>query len=712
MALNSLLYPVPFESLLGFMSRLGSRNHYEGTNWYKALLPPPITELNLLRSAEHYNILSRLTLLSTDVLQSLTLSNFAPIFNEMDRVVRGNHVKPAEVDQIDSYDQAWSRQALSRYVRGSNKEQVCPLCWLDCPTFLLPWSLRIVTTCPRHLVLLVDRCAKCNRLLRLDVVTGTCAHCAAHLSSYPTTTIEGHWPSILLTSLVWRCLGLIKWVSGDLANITSNDTTQAPSPHAIYDSPFPSTHPLRKAKPATLLSFLWRFSQVLTARDPTHPLLDPSLMLPGTSWDPTRPEQSNPGAPSTFRSSGVSQCITPQQIDPRNADVAQLHGALVAIFRLLYEWPESWYFTLGRQASAEIHNKRQVSLLQLLAHSFSGIEWEWLANGWRSYMEEAIKIGSELPQSWLYQYRCALQHPEDKQSILPEATVWARLRCGRTSLRRLTDAGLIVTIPSSEVRRLALAGERYYYGYNVKVFVEHYITAQEVADLFGVSKYVLMNWVAKGVILPPECAPLTVRLGNDCLFGRAAIIQWRHELLNPLQVATLLGVSVETIYRWARLGVLPAHQGSTSKSKWFLRSTVAQFAAARSTHLTTRDAATILGITPRCLLRWVDAGWLKPAPSDKYNSNRLRFAREDIQGWRRDHVTTEEAAELLGMSVAAFRWHRRTGKLLLTTLHGARDGLGHRNWYRRSSVELQREHAHSLVKAREATKAQKQKSNK
>jgi hypothetical protein len=131
---------------------------------------------------------------------------------------------------------------------------VCPLCWREQPTLLLPWSLHHITTCPIPQVFLVDLCNVCGKQLAIDLRSGTCAHCEYELRRLPASMLDGSEEQKELTELLWSAIGC----------------SEIPFPPA-YPA-LPARHPFHQMQPAALLQFLWQGSQFVFNRDPENPL--------------------------------------------------------------------------------------------------------------------------------------------------------------------------------------------------------------------------------------------------------------------------------------------------------------------------------------------------------------------------------------------------------------------------------------------------------
>jgi len=93
--------------------------------------------------------------------------------------------------------------------QGNTREApaVCPACWGGRAVILLPWWLYHLTACPRHLILLRQRCAGCAEPLRLTAGRGDCARCGQTIAAMPTRSIAEDADGVEVSALVWRATG-------------------------------------------------------------------------------------------------------------------------------------------------------------------------------------------------------------------------------------------------------------------------------------------------------------------------------------------------------------------------------------------------------------------------------------------------------------------------------------------------------------------------
>jgi len=194
------LRPAPLESLGSLLQRLGEANHYRERTWLGGLLRRHPERPEVLRRVEDFQTLEALTGLEREELIGLTLHRFAPWYG-VDRHL--GRPLPGGVDYLcaplwpDIGTQGNTREAAA----------VCPACWGERAVILVPWWLHQVTACPRHGVLLRERCGGCGAPLRLTAGQAGCGPCGAAIGAMETRSLVGDADGRELSGLVWRATG-------------------------------------------------------------------------------------------------------------------------------------------------------------------------------------------------------------------------------------------------------------------------------------------------------------------------------------------------------------------------------------------------------------------------------------------------------------------------------------------------------------------------
>lgn len=199
MRLINLVPPNPYESLESHLAQLGQANHYTEKNWFYALIElPRETHVNFLYSEIYFERLSELVNLSVYTLRSMTLHRFVRNFYSPEAFLQ------LPTGQAEDHEGLrWEERGLSVFIGGTG-DKICPRCFEQNGTFLLPWVLRPITTCPTHQVLLLDICNACGQRLKLN--NSVCATCGQPVTQMKSIPINNDPMSTKLTELVWSAI--------------------------------------------------------------------------------------------------------------------------------------------------------------------------------------------------------------------------------------------------------------------------------------------------------------------------------------------------------------------------------------------------------------------------------------------------------------------------------------------------------------------------
>lgn len=749
MRLINLAKPIPLESMLSRLDRLGAANFYEEASWFRPLLSPPARpNPNTIREMEQYRELGDLTGLSREHLYALTLHRFASNYYLPEQIPDS---APGELD-APLWPQDTAGQGAARdYLLTSTDTRVCPECYRDTGAALLPWSLRFVTTCPLHKVLLVDRCEYCKEPLRFaggrEGVQGLCAACRADVGTFYAPSIEGHSPSLELTDLIWSAIGLSRPVATPTGTILVDPGVGNPAAFPPWRLPIAADNPLHAMHTATLFDFLRRMPSLILGQDPQSPIFDPQETLPGGlqgEWT---------GAP--------------RHIELKwQASVPIMHATLVAMWRLLRDWPQTWHETLARIAHVE-SGKRHAGqrFPQRLAEEFPGSRWEWLTTGVEAYLAKEALNNSDL-YPWLGYYRAAQRQPSTTLTPLLSQTEAARtmgvsasriqefiargqLRAtpspGTGSRREwaLVDALSIQALLATRASHFTLAQAATYVGVSedsvLSLIGVGLLTAEggpsvnessiwtfDVESLDASLEAIvgvvpvrqmsdegsgpdelslsdvmrIVSW--QGVKLPDLLAEVqsgTLPAYRDIesaglrqlLFERGTVLSWLshrkqpegREMLTAEQVRELLSCKPETLRRLSAAGLLVPVEEKQVGNQTHTRYDVADVKAFRARYVTTEVAAEILGVTQLTVQRWTRDGRV-PAVSGPAidGAQAYRYDRSVLDTWRRERLTVGEAMSLLGISKATISRWTLEGKL-----QSLDDMGGKQRWYSRADVE-------------------------
>ncbi len=147
------LPPLPHESLESLLGRLGAANRYPNQSWCLPLPQPPAPrDPNRLCHPAHLKAVGELFGLDPGEVPKLTLARFEPYLTG---------IRPRESEEqagVAAETAGNGRiEVLERYAHGQGRGKVCRECLRETGALMLPWSLRLVTACPAHRLLLSER---------------------------------------------------------------------------------------------------------------------------------------------------------------------------------------------------------------------------------------------------------------------------------------------------------------------------------------------------------------------------------------------------------------------------------------------------------------------------------------------------------------------------------------------------------------------------
>jgi predicted site-specific integrase-resolvase len=631
MLLNRLK-PHPLERLSSLLERLRWANYYEGAYWFAALLPSQLPQpLDYLCSQSHYAALAELTGLSVTELSQMTVHRLAAVVTPLSVA---QHTVALEPDIM-----TLGLSAQESYIHGSDYTKMCPLCWKERHVTLLPWLIRHITTCHIHQILLVDACAICHQPLRIDRVRGCCRTCATALGDLPVISITEHPASLDLTNTLWSAL------LNEQGEFVPSDVSIA------------QDHPLRFMHPWTFLTFLWQGFQLLSMYDRDNPLFQGDLLPANRIW--TRPLR------------GL-----------RTATVEQMHGALVAMWRLLIHWPETWYSGLERIAKKQVDAFDMRPFPAALAERFQGPEWHWLHQAWAQFMQWEMRTNAAVVP-WLRYYRAMYQRSHETPPLLSKREAARVLGVAEKRLQHLIDEGQVhptATPPRFSQRPwqlLEAAGV-----YQLRSVRDQYFTLAQTAMYIGTSDEQIVALVRAG-LLEAEHGPL-VDGQSIWRFEPQSVTTCLEQLIGHLPVRAV-SMADHTLVRYfphiqrtvtgmrcrfprlledLRDGTLPAARLTNQMSLtaiWCTAKDLVRYLATvrRRANMPLSVAAVCerLGCKAMTLKQLHASGLLLPIAQG--DGGRCKYLEDDVHTFLERYITSDEAATLLGVTqVTAQNWAR------------------------------------------------------
>jgi hypothetical protein len=133
---------------MGYILRLTERNRYETPTWIFKLINPQHKEDNqnckiIFEPTQYLNSLAHVINIQVDKLRQL--------------------IYPNASNSDGAYSSYFFGQEVSTYAIQITHLKICPDCLLEAPYCRRIWELPIITTCPTHKRLLIDKCPNCNK---------------------------------------------------------------------------------------------------------------------------------------------------------------------------------------------------------------------------------------------------------------------------------------------------------------------------------------------------------------------------------------------------------------------------------------------------------------------------------------------------------------------------------------------------------------------
>jgi hypothetical protein len=170
--LPSRVIPFPEEDLASLVCRSAQVMGYKYVQW---LLPPEEVPCSIgpvictLQSAVSYRILERLFLLSEERLYRTTFHRFTTQLQAPEETHLLNETGEIQRPVL-------TRITAQRFISSQQRTRVCPLCLAERESYgRLYWGILPVIVCPRHHIMLADRCPMCQE--KIPVLRSSLTRC-------------------------------------------------------------------------------------------------------------------------------------------------------------------------------------------------------------------------------------------------------------------------------------------------------------------------------------------------------------------------------------------------------------------------------------------------------------------------------------------------------------------------------------------------------
>ncbi len=174
----------PGESLQSLLARLSWLNDYDAPDTLSQILQEGRGKQGILkdkaslpRQAEMYQRLETLTSVSVSNLYAASTHRFANVLTPPD-----NSIQALEIPHGNS-SPLLAQSLASKQVRPTSAGQFCPLCLKDSSYHRLIWMPIAVSACLEHSCLLVDRCQQCSgKVSTREIIEMRCHKCKSNLA--------------------------------------------------------------------------------------------------------------------------------------------------------------------------------------------------------------------------------------------------------------------------------------------------------------------------------------------------------------------------------------------------------------------------------------------------------------------------------------------------------------------------------------------------
>lgn len=634
--------PTTNESLEQHLHRVRQACSYETARWWRDLVPPNAGPANLLHADQHMAALAAAIGRSPSEVAEMTVHRFAPAY----RAAEGT---PAS---------RWNSTDLLVYTLGSSREivgRVCPLCRAGRQTVLLPWSLRQVTTCPTHLVRLVDHCSNCNRPLQMNVKSGCCVSCGYNAARYASDTIATDPDAVAMTIAVWTAL---------------NCLPESFPPVGLVDA----NHPLARMAPHALLLYLWECALLLERRDPTHPFFD-----------------------NGRRNSSVLF---------RTRDVNDWHVLMLQAWRLLGSWPGEFNAALARIAAhEESTHQPQCHFPRFLFRRLADPSFAWLHDAWESFMYDALDVRPSTLRWYPFYREFHDRTGSTRPSLISKSDTASRLGTVAQTLHRFVAEGRLTPRVVPAVVRASGPWQRTFFDADevdaarreLESETRSALTIEQVADRLGVGRNNVQSLTAAKLI---PCRPSHSSGGNKTRYGSysapevdAALDGFiRHVPVRPCPKDDAEAVRVIGAYHVLagvgtlpellvsiKSGALPAFRDPDSRdltALWCERVVLVQYLGTlvpdgNLPRYTERDACMLLDCTLTSLRRWTAAGLLTSTVEEIPSGGQVTsYSGDDVRAFANRYVGLQTAAALLGVQYQSVQRGIRRGQYVGARVYG------------------------------------------
>lgn len=721
--LNRII-PLENESLGGIITRLGKINHYE-KNWYEKCAVADGVKKWRKNPSVSYRMKELIDLAQLTGLDFIELYN-ASIHN------LARNLFPDTAFEYENDVPFLKESFVRKHINYSNAKY-CPFCIAQGSGYLIQWHYSLVTSCPKHSVLLMDCCPECGGAVSEEEVVSGYHSCNAHLSNSRPTSIEENNDAKKAGLFIGYLLG----------TVDKSSISKLPDP-------------ILSLSPPLLYTLIYAFAQAVRM------LKKPSVLL----------------ATDMLGCDQEGLMNMPRQ-----------HILVSAAFKMMLDWPKNFImflreyriqqgprYTLGlNQEFKSLRRLLQSLEIEFVQQAFSDFlldEWDGLLDSrvkeFRQHtnmvndkkylsIEDAAtmlklgrrpltllvennilrnkKISSQKHYYYLLERKSVeelakkrdeyftLKEAADRLGIIP-LEVTELIKAGFLEQSELIKGSSLVFINKLELHSLE---SRFLCGLEA---IEsepggpnQYVSIHEAASIlqfyhFPVAK--ILGLIEEGTFMT---FVFSESKGLSCLRLRLTEVQEYYDLLSketaddgdplgePLELRTrskevllscyrtarLLGVSTLVIDSWDEAGILTFTKRQNRSGNLVKCLRVADYLRFRREYLFTEQAAEYLKITPSTLLRWLHLGRVSSCNGAiNKRGKRYLFKKTELERFTPDNrLTAEEVAAELEVSAGSV--HRLVVDKRLIPISGSGIDEFKQHLFLRSDIEKYKVNKERLI---------------
>jgi predicted HTH domain antitoxin len=624
------------ESLVSFLTRVGKTNFYQPPSILAEIILDGVGEetyrkdrIDLPRQTAVFERIAHLTQVTCLQLYEVSAHRFARVLTPPESEIStlelaGNHVVPL-----------LSQGASQKQVRSTFASQYCPICVQQHPYHRLIWYSVATSVCLEHKCLLTNQCYNCNGQVHVqDIVNAHCSQCDVELAKAPHIDISEDEIGFLSQQVIQG------WLLDISVSLPREDYLPPHPPRVLF----------------RIIDGLHFTAHRLAGLGRTHlhtlPAHHDTLAVP-------------------FKADAHS--LTPYQS----------FCAYTTAFKGIIDWPKGFYEFLDAQhdqySKAGRKGRIQKDFGAMYSHWFQR-QWQHAAfdfvqDAFNLYIAERYGISSSILHSDRFR-----RTPELLRKFGDVSINYAAEIAGVTpaTIYRLIHSGQLKTTPgnSSFVRQADILRLRDTWNF--------FVGLEEATQALGMSEEVVLGMVDIG-LLPSEQSPgigfLSWKFNEKVLcqlldnIKKHAPVYKEHEdvsvpslnLVDASRLLTNVGLNAASIIALVADGKLHAYRQPnlpfSCKDLLFSPRDIHAFVKAMLAErgwLSRKDVTRHLKVKDGTLAKWVRADLLIPTA---VLVNAQYFDKNAVEEFVAKHVTSQEAAKLLGIGVLAVQRWVRQGRL-------------------------------------------------